>query len=83
MIWYGQYNAILILSLIASIAIGLVIGSWELPFMVFVFVIVIRIAATFINLVSNAIFGFPFIYDTKIQMIEARQKRTAAADPAD
>jgi len=80
MIWYGQYNAILILSLIASIAIGFLVGNWEIPFLTFILVIIVRISATFINLVANAFFGFPLIYDTKIQMIEAKQKRNAALD---
>ncbi|TNJ38974.1 hypothetical protein [Phaeobacter sp. B1627] len=81
MIWYGQYNAILILSLIASIAVGAMIGSFMLPLTVFTLVIIVRLSATMINLLANAFFGFPFIYDTKIQMIEAKQNRqTATAD---
>jgi hypothetical protein len=79
MMWYGQYNAILILSLLASIAVGAMNGSLMLPATVFMLVIVVRISATLINLMSNAFFGFPFIYDTKIQMIEAKQNRQTAA----
>lgn len=78
MIWYGQYNAILILALLASIALGVMIGSYMLPVIVFCWVVVIKMAATLINLLSNAIFGFPFIYDTKIQMVEAKQNRQTA-----
>lgn len=54
------------------------IGSYMLPLIVFSWVVVIRMAATLINLVCNAIFGFPFIYNTKIQMMEAKKNRQTA-----
>lgn len=75
MIWYGQYNAILLLSLIASVALGIMFGSWQLPVVVFVLVVIVRTCASFVNLIACAIFGFPLIYDTKFRMLEEREKR--------
>jgi len=60
--------------------VGVTAGSWEIPFVVFCLVIVVRISATMINLISNAIFGFPFIYDTKIRMLEAKRERNSDLD---
>jgi len=77
MIWYGQYNAILVLSLIGALLLSLASSNWAILMTVFALVIVVRISATFINLMFSAFTGFPLIYDTKIQMQQAQQLRGA------
>ncbi len=74
MIWYGQYNAILVLFLLGSIVLSFLAGAVGFAIGGFVIVIILRLTATFINLICNAFFGFPLIYDTKIQLVEAREK---------
>ena len=77
MIWYGQYNAILGLALLGSVGLSFMVGTWEIFLAVFLLVILVRIGATFINMLFKAFAGFPLIYDTKIMMVEARNKREA------
>ena len=50
------------------------VGDFSWAVLGFIVVVVLRLSATFINLIFNAFMGFPFIYDTKIQMIESREK---------
>ena len=76
MIWYGQYNAILVLSLIAAIILSVVTGAWEIGFLTFFLVIVLRICATFLNLLFSAFTGFPLIYDTKVQLQQSKARAT-------
>ncbi len=52
-------------------------GTWEIFVAVLGLVFAIRIGATFINMVCSAFLGFPLIYGTKIQMVEAQNKREA------
>ncbi|KJS37291.1 MAG: hypothetical protein VR70_12705 [Rhodospirillaceae bacterium BRH_c57] len=66
MIWYGQYNAILILILLAGIIVSFMVEEPGFAIITFALVIFLRICVGFINLLFKAFVGRPLVYNTKI-----------------
>jgi len=66
-VWYGQYNAILIIALVGGGIAAFVWQSVEIAVVTVVIVVVVRLLASVLNTVSKAVRGTPLIYSAKIE----------------
>jgi len=66
MIWYAQYNAIMILVMVVGVVLGFVFESVPLAVNIVVLTILLRIALAVLNFLSVALRGRPLFYQTKI-----------------
>lgn len=68
MIWYGQYNAILIVTLVVGFLLAYIADNASIGVGVFMLVVLVRIFTGVINLLFKAFLGRPLVYDTKIMV---------------
>lgn len=66
-VWYGQYNAILIIALVGGAIAAFVLQRWEIAVFTTIIVIAIRLLASVLNTLSKAVRGSPLIYSQKIE----------------
>ncbi|WEF25844.1 hypothetical protein [Paracoccus sp. S3-43] len=75
MFWWGRINALLAIFAFGGSFIAIISQTWELLALVWILVILLRIALKIVNLLYTAITGRALIYDVQVQGHAPRRRR--------